>query len=68
MDLLRDKDVIQIVRNMLDLMDNRLVNHGERVTFLMTKLMEELGYSQDDIFLRAKLALFLILVPIRQMK
>ncbi|MFR6099352.1 HD domain-containing phosphohydrolase [Longibaculum muris] len=58
MDLLRDKDVIQIVRNMLDLMDNRLVNHGERVTFLMTKLMEELGYSQDDIFLGAKLALF----------
>lgn len=58
MKLIEDRDVIQILRNMLNLIDERLVDHGERVTFLCVKIMEALHYRQEDIFLGAKLSLF----------
>ncbi|MFR7591065.1 MAG: HD domain-containing phosphohydrolase [Longibaculum sp.] len=58
MKLIKSREVIQIVRNMLNLIDVRLVHHGERVTFLCVKILEHLHYSQEDIYLCAKLALF----------
>ena len=57
MQLLKDENVMQIIRNMLNVLDTRLVNHGERVAFLCYSLMKAMNYDEEAIFLGTKLAL-----------
>lgn len=58
MEILKDKDVVFIIRNMLDMIDQRLVAHGERVTFLVMKMMEEMKFTQEEIMRGCLLSLF----------
>lgn len=58
MQILKDKDVVYIIRNMLDMIDKRLVAHGERVTFFVMKMMEEMNFTQEEIMRGCLLSLF----------
>lgn len=58
MSIIKDQDVIQIVKNMLNTIDHRLVDHGERVTFLCIQIMKALHAPKEDILMTSKLALF----------
>lgn len=58
MNIIDDQNVIQIVKNMLNTIDHRLVDHGERVTYLCICIMKELRMPDEMIQLTAKLALF----------
>lgn len=58
MEILKDQDVVFIIRNMLGMIDDRLVEHGERVTYLVMKMMESLHYSEEEIMRGCLLSLF----------
>lgn len=58
MDVINDADVIQIVKRMLNTFDSRLVDHGQRVTYLCLKIMNEMKVPEDEFYTAAKLALF----------
>lgn len=58
MDVIKDQNVIQILKNMLNTLDHRLVDHGERVAFLCMKMMRAMHKDEEQILHVAKLALF----------
>ncbi|MDF2610147.1 MAG: hypothetical protein K0R92_1621 [Lachnospiraceae bacterium] len=50
MSVINSKDVINIIRKALNLIDYRLVNHGERVGYILYKMMQyENIYSEKEI-------------------
>lgn len=50
MDVISSKNVMNIVRKTLNLIDNRLINHGERVSYIMYKMLSFQGdYPRDKI-------------------
>lgn len=57
-EIVNDKDVVFIIRNMLNMIDTRLVAHGERVTFFVMKMMEEMNFTQEEIMRGCLLSLF----------
>lgn len=58
MNIIKDSDVIQILENMLNTLDYRLVDHGKRVTYLCIRIMKQLQATEEDCLTVAKLALF----------
>lgn len=58
MNIIKDKNMIEILKNMLNSIDDRLVDHGERVAYLCMKVMEEMHAPKDLYLDVAKLALF----------
>lgn len=47
--IMESKNAINIVRNTLKLLDKRLVNHGERVAYILYRMLSELDqYSEQD--------------------
>ncbi|MXQ74302.1 HD domain-containing protein [Clostridiaceae bacterium DONG20-135] len=57
MKLIDDQNVMYIVRNVLDAVDNRLVAHGERVAYLVWKIMAFEGRLPKEIRIASELAL-----------
>ena len=57
MKLIDDQNVMYIVRNVLDAVDNRLVAHGERVAYLVWKIMTFEGRLPKEIRIASELAL-----------
>jgi HD-GYP domain-containing protein (c-di-GMP phosphodiesterase class II) len=50
MDIISSKNVINIVRKTLNLIDDRLVSHGERVSYILYKMLTyENKYTEDEI-------------------
>lgn len=50
MNVIKSKDVINILKRALNLIDERLINHGERVGYIIYKMMEyENKYSQQEM-------------------
>ena len=50
MNVINSKDVINILKRALNLIDKRLINHGERVSYIIYKMMEyENKYSQQEM-------------------
>ncbi len=50
MDVIGNKEMINILRKTLNLMDNRLMNHGERVGYIFYKMLScENKYSEDEL-------------------
>lgn len=59
MNVIKSKDVINILKRALNLIDNRLINHGERVAYIIYKMMEyEDKYSQQEMLEYTIAALF----------
>lgn len=56
--IIKDQDVILILKRMLNKLDPRLVDHGERVAYLCIKLMQSMGVANEKYLHVAKLALF----------
>ncbi|MFQ9923600.1 MAG: HD domain-containing phosphohydrolase [Beduini sp.] len=57
MNIIKDQEVIVILKTMLNKLDNRLVDHGERVAFLCLEIMSYLKVPQEEYLHVAKLAL-----------
>ncbi|SDO50913.1 HD-GYP domain, c-di-GMP phosphodiesterase class II (or its inactivated variant) [Eubacterium maltosivorans] len=50
-DIIRGGDAVQIVRKTLGLVDERLVNHGERVGYMLYQMLRESErYSEEEAF------------------
>lgn len=50
MDVISSKNVMHIVKKTLNLIDGRLINHGERVSYLMYKMLSFEGiYTREEI-------------------
>lgn len=50
MDVISSKNVMHIVRKTLNLIDDRLINHGERVSYIIYKMLSYEGiYTRDKI-------------------
>jgi hypothetical protein len=50
MSVINSKDVINVIRKALNLIDYRLINHGERVGYILYKMMQcENIYSEKEI-------------------
>lgn len=50
MEVINSKNVINIIRRTLNLIDKRLINHGERVSYILYKMLScEKLYSREDI-------------------
>lgn len=50
MNVIESKNVINVLKKALNLIDNRLINHGERVAYIIYKMMEyENKYSQREM-------------------
>lgn len=50
MDVISSKNVMYIVRKTLNLIDKRLINHGERVSYIVYKMLSYQGrYERDKI-------------------
>lgn len=50
MNVIKSRDVINILKRALNLIDERLINHGERVGYIIYKMMEyENKYSQQEM-------------------
>lgn len=50
MNVIKSKDVINILKRALNLIDKRLINHGERVSYIIYKMLEyENKYSQQEM-------------------
>ncbi len=50
MDVISSKNVMHIVKKTLNLIDDRLINHGERVSYLMYKMLSFEGiYTREKI-------------------
>ena len=59
MDVIKSKDVINILKRALNLIDKRLINHGERVSYIIYKMMEyENIYPQKEMLHYTISALF----------
>ena len=53
------KDVLMVIQRTLDSMDDRLVGHGEKVAYIMHKLLKcHGGYSHEEILRLITLAVF----------
>ncbi|WP_052466270.1 HD domain-containing phosphohydrolase [Beduini massiliensis] len=57
MNIIKDQDVIIILKTMLNRLDDRLVDHGERVAYLCLELMRYMNVSEEEYLHVAKLAL-----------
>lgn len=50
MDIISSKNVVNIIRKTLNLIDDRLIHHGERVCYILHKMLScENGYTNDQI-------------------
>lgn len=59
MELISNKNVINIIRRTLNLIDPRLIDHGGRVGYMLYKMLEEEGeYDQKEILTFAMVGLF----------
>lgn len=53
------KDVVRVIQRTLDYMDDRLAGHGEKVAYIMYKLLKcHGGYSDEEILRITTLAVF----------
>lgn len=58
MDIIESKNTINILRKTLNLMDNRLMNHGERVGYILYKMLTcENKYREEELRLLALVGL-----------
>lgn len=57
MNIIKDQDVIIILKTMLNKLDDRLVDHGERVAYLCLELMHYMNVPYEEYLHVAKLAL-----------
>lgn len=57
MNIIKDQDVIIILKTMLNKLDDRLVDHGERVAYLCLELMRYMNVPREEYLHVAKLAL-----------
>lgn len=59
MELISNKNVINIIRRTLNLIDPRLIDHGGRVGYMLYKMLDEEGeYDQKEILTFAMVGLF----------
>lgn len=59
MNILTDKNVINLIRKSLNLIDKRLIHHGERVCYILYKMLQYKGeYSKNELFSFVITALF----------
>lgn len=58
MNVINSCDLIHVVRNTLNMIDTRLINHGDRVAYMLYKMLEYSGaYSQREMLDRCILAM-----------
>ncbi|MFU0826888.1 MAG: HDIG domain-containing protein [Lachnoclostridium sp.] len=51
MDIISSKNVINLIRKTLNLIDKRLIHHGERISYILNKMLVcENKYSTEEIF------------------
>jgi len=50
MEIISSKNIINIIRKTLNLIDPRLIEHGERVGYMLCKMLQEEGvYNPEDL-------------------